>query len=82
MCRLYGFISNHARKVECELIQSQNSLLVQSIHDERGESNADGWGLGIYRHLLPIVVRKPIAAYANDDFRNTAATFLRTFQKA
>ncbi len=48
MCRLYGFRSNFPRKVECELIRAQNSLITQSLKDERGTSNPHGWGLGTY----------------------------------
>ncbi len=69
MCRLYGFISSHPRKVECDLIQSQNSLLHQSELDHCNEQNADGWGLENFRKNQPFVVKEPEAAFKNDDFR-------------
>ncbi len=69
MCRLYGFRSNARRKVECELIHAQNSLLSQSQHDERGGSNPHGWGLGTYDGIAPTVVREPVAAFDSDEFR-------------
>ncbi len=73
MCRLYGFRSNTLRKVECELIHSQNSLLVQSCSDERGTSNPHGWGLGIYEDDVPFVVRQPEAACDSESFRLESA---------
>ncbi|MCH7639745.1 MAG: class II glutamine amidotransferase [Bacteroidetes bacterium] len=73
MCRLYGFRSTTARKVECELIRAQNSLIAQSHLDERGESNPDGWGLGAYSDGEPCVDRQAAAAYESEAFRWAAA---------
>lgn len=73
MCRLYTFRSNTPRKVECELIRSQNSLFAQSRQDACGESNPDGWGLGTYVRGVPHVVRQAEAAYESDEFRWEAA---------
>lgn len=73
MCRLYGFRSTTPQKVECELIRSQNSLIVQSHRDERGESNPHGWGLGTYGGSEPCVERQAVAAYESEAFRWTAA---------
>jgi len=47
MCRLYGARTSHPTKVECALIEAQNSLIRQSEKDERGLSNNHGWGLGL-----------------------------------
>ncbi len=69
MCRLYTFRSNNERKVECELIRSQNSLLSQSRADTRGNSNPDGWGLGTYERSVASVVRQPEPAYESEEFR-------------
>lgn len=69
MCRLYAFRSNTRRKVECELMRSQNSLLEQSRRDERGASNPHGWGLGTYEESEPRVVRQPEAAFASEVYR-------------
>jgi glutamine amidotransferase len=46
MCRLYGFRANAPSQVECALVRAQNALLGQCRRDERGLSNADGWGIG------------------------------------
>ncbi|GMQ81600.1 MAG: class II glutamine amidotransferase [Rhodothermia bacterium] len=73
MCRLYEFRSNTLRKVECELIHSQNSLLAQSQHDERGEANPDGWGLAAYIGARPSISRQAEAASESADFRWEAA---------
>lgn len=73
MCRLYEFRSNALRKVECELIRSQNSLLAQSQRDERGEANPHGWGLATYNGALPDVVRQAEPASESEAFRWEAA---------
>ena len=73
MCRLYGFIATHPRKVSCELIQSQNSLLAQSKLDERGLDNSHGWGLGAYKKKQPYIVKQAEPASESEDFRWTAA---------
>ena len=73
MCRLYGFRSNFPRKVECELIRAQNSLITQSLQDERGTSNPHGWGLGTYSNGAPNVIRQLDPAYDSEEFRWTAA---------
>ncbi len=80
MCRLYTFRSNTPRKVECELIRSQNSLFAQSVQDARGGSNPDGWGLGTYDRGVPHVVRQAEAAYESDTFRWEAARVSRASQ--
>ncbi len=73
MCRLYGIISSHPRKVECDLIQSQHSLLHQSEHDARGEKNPNGWGLENFEKNHANVVKQPQAAFESDEFRWQAA---------
>lgn len=73
MCRLYGFISSDPRKVECELIRSQNSLMAQSHRDTEGYRNPDGWGLGVYKGSVPYVVKQVEKADESDDFRWTAS---------
>ena len=72
MCRLYTFRSNFPSRVECELIESQNSLLSQSIEDSTGESNLDGWGLGIYNGGVPHVARQVQFAANSARFRREA----------
>jgi len=66
-------MSNAPRKVECELVRAQNGLLAQSIRDERGLSNPDGWGLGSYLDHHPIVKRQARAAFESEEFRWAAA---------
>lgn len=69
MCRLYGFRSSYPRKIECELIRAENSLLAQSRKDARGNSHPDGWGLATHDGQSPRVVRQPEAASESEAFR-------------
>ncbi len=78
MCRLYGLRSTQRRKVECELIVAQNSLLRQSLGDAQGQAHADGWGLGHYQQGQPELVRQPAAAAASDQYRWNAARAFTT----
>lgn len=78
MCRLYGFRASQRRKVECELIVAQNSLLRQSLGDASGQMHGDGWGLGHYEERTPHLARQPTAASAGDDFRWASATAFTT----
>ena len=73
MCRLYGFHSSAPRKVECELIDSQNSLIAQSERDEFGHSNPDGWGLVTFYNGEPHADRQVEPAYQSERFRWAAA---------
>lgn len=72
MCRLYTFRSIVPRKVECELLCAQESLLEQSRADDHSEGHRHGWGLGTYTGATPCVVRQPIAAYDSERFRQEA----------
>lgn len=47
MCRLYGMRATHPTNVSCELLDAQNALIRQSVEDERGLVNDDGWGIGM-----------------------------------
>ncbi len=78
MCRLYGFRSSQRRKVECELIVAQNSLLRQSLGDASGQVHGDGWGLGHYDAATPRLARQPAAASSGDDFRWASASAFTT----
>ena len=69
MCRLYGFRSSYPRKIECELIRAENSLLAQSLKDAHGYSHPDGWGLATHDGIAPRVVRQSEAAGESDAFR-------------
>jgi glutamine amidotransferase len=40
--------ATHPTRVECELVEAQNSLIRQSEEDQRGLSNPHGWGIGLY----------------------------------
>lgn len=62
MCRPYGFRSSQHRKVECELIEAQNSLLRQILGDAAGQVHGDGWGLGHDEAAEPKLARQPTAA--------------------
>lgn len=72
MCRLYGFRANELTKVECGLVQAQNSLLAQSRSDARGTTHADGWGIATYRDGVPSVDRRAAAAFESSHFSTTA----------
>lgn len=78
MCRLYGFRSSQQRKVECELIAAQNSLLRQSLGDASGQVHGDGWGLGHYDQGAPQLARQPAAASVGDAFRWASAKAFTT----
>ncbi len=69
MCRLYGFRSSYPRKIECELIRAENSLLAQSLKDAHGHSHPDGWGLATHDGSTPRVVRQSEAAGQSEAFR-------------
>lgn len=69
MCRLYGFRSSYPRKIECELIRAENSLLAQSLKDAHGNSHPDGWGLATHDGATPRVVRQSEAAGQSTAFR-------------
>ncbi len=69
MCRLYGFHSTADRKVECELIVAQNSLIRQSERDQHGRANAHGWGLTAYTNGRPVTRKEPLPAHESEDFR-------------
>jgi predicted glutamine amidotransferase len=73
MCRLYGFRSSYPRKIECELIRAENSLLAQSLKDAHGHSHPDGWGLAIHDGARPHVVRQARAASQSMAFRWVSA---------
>lgn len=73
MCRLYGFRSSYPRKIECELIRAENSLLAQSVKDAHGNSHPDGWGLAIHNGTRPHVVRQARAASQSTAFRWVSA---------
>lgn len=73
MCRLYTFRSNYPRKIECELIRAENSLLQQSVRDTEGRIHSDGWGLAHYTSVGPHLVRNARAAIDSEEFRWAAA---------
>ncbi len=73
MCRLYTFRSNYRRKIECELIRAENSLLTQSVRDAEGRIHSDGWGLAHYTSVGPHIVRNATAAISGEEFRWAAA---------
>lgn len=78
MCRLYGFHSNEPTKVECTLVHSQNSLLIQSQSDALGRSHADGWGIAWYggqgsdNDQAPSLETSASAAFSELHFSNYA----------
>lgn len=73
MCRLYGFRATHPTRVQCELIEAQNSLMRQSHRDGRGLGNMDGWGLGTVRDGTLRCEREVGPAYESEEYRRDAA---------
>lgn len=73
MCRLYGFRATHPTRVQCELIEAQNSLMRQSRRDGRGLGNMDGWGLGTVRDGTLRCEREVGPAYESEEYRRDAA---------
>jgi len=73
MCRLYGFSATHPTRVECELIEAQNSLMRQSRRDGRGFGNPDGWGLGTVRDGVLRCEREVGPAYESEEYRRDAS---------
>lgn len=73
MCRLYGLRSTHATRVGCELIESQNSLIRQSVQDARGFANPHGWGVGFVMEDGTVSCRREVEpASESEDFRDHA----------
>lgn len=73
MCRLFGFRATHPTKVECGLIEAQNSLVRQSRQDARGLDNPDGWGVGLVRDGEVRCERQVEPAHESEEFRRDAA---------
>ena len=72
MCRLYGMRATHPTRVECELIVEQNALIRQSVRDERGEANPDGWGIGVATDGAIRCTRQTDPASESPEFRARA----------
>ena len=75
MCRLYGFHASHPTTPSCELLEAQNSLLAQSVEDERGLANLHGWGIG---HVLSdgslACERQADPAHESEEYRRHATS--------
>lgn len=70
MCRLYGFRASHPTRMECELLEAQNALILQSRLDETGEGNPDGWGIGLVTADGALTcARQAQPAYESEAFR-------------
>ncbi len=74
MCRLYGFLATQPTRLECSLIEAQNSLQTQSDRDGRGTRNADGWGIAHYTDGQRAVIRSTMPAFADGGFGDVART--------
>lgn len=73
MCRLYGFRATDSRRVQCELIEAQNSLMRQSHPDDGGPGSPDGWGLGTVADGIVRREREVEPAYESEEYRRDAA---------
>lgn len=78
MCRLYGFRATHPTRVECELIEAQNSMIRQSRADSRGLVNDDGWGIGYIEDGRLTCRREVGPASGSADYRRDAARIRST----
>lgn len=72
MCRLYGFRGTAPTKLDCSLVRAQNALMAQSRKDGRGVSNADGWGIGFYDDIRPVIDKCETAAFEDRRFGEAA----------
>jgi len=72
MCRLYGFSATEATRLDCSLVLAQNALQVQSDRDQRGQRNADGWGIARWTGHEPDIVRSTSPAFADGAFADEA----------
>lgn len=72
MCRLYGMTATHPTRVECELLEAQNSLIKQAVEDGRGLENPHGWGVGMVRDGVTECARQVEPANSSEEFRRNA----------
>ncbi|MDX1643147.1 MAG: class II glutamine amidotransferase [Thermoanaerobaculia bacterium] len=72
MCRLYGLHATHPTKPGCELLHAQNALIRQSLEDERGFENPDGWGIGWVRDGVAECTRQVDPAHESERYRAEA----------
>ncbi len=73
MCRLYGMAATHPTRVECELVDAQNSLFHQSRRDARGLENPHGWGMAWFRAGQTRCRRQVRPADESEAYRRIAA---------
>lgn len=71
---MYGFRSSHPMRVECGLVDAQNSLIRQAAEDARGLVNDDGWGIGFVRDGTLHCEREVGPAAESEEFRRDAAS--------
>lgn len=74
MCRLYGMRATHPTNVSCELLDAQNALIRQSVEDERGLVNDDGWGIGMLVGDELRCEREVGPAAQSEEYRRDAAS--------
>lgn len=72
MCRFFGFRATEPTEMASLLVHAPHALLAQSRIDRRGETHADGWGLGYYVGEQPQIVRSVAAAFEDEAFLTTA----------
>jgi glutamine amidotransferase len=64
--------ATHPTKVECELVDAQNSLIEQSVEDERGLANPHGWGIAQVKGGVTTCTRQVDPAHESERYRAEA----------
>lgn len=78
MCRLYGFLATDPTRLDCSLVEAQNSLQVQSDRDGRGVRNADGWGIAHWLDDDHNAFRSTMPAFADSDYADVVSNIWST----
>jgi glutamine amidotransferase len=78
VCRLLAFRANQPTRVRAALVTADHSLLRQSCGDRRGECHGDGWGVGHFLGLHPVVTRSVRPAATDPLYRSLAEELAAT----
>ena len=78
MCRLFGMRATHPTKIDCGLLEAQNALIRQSVEDERGLVNDEGWGIGYVRDGRLHCEREVGPASESEEYRRDASEVAAT----
>jgi glutamine amidotransferase len=78
VCRLLAFRANQPTRARAALVTADHSLLRQSCGDRRGECHADGWGVGHFLGLQPVVTRSVRPTATDPLYRSLAEELTAT----